>query len=203
MTAAATPPRTGTAARAARRAELLDAADVVVRRDGPDASMTAIAAGAGITKLVLYRHFEDKAGLYRALAQRYVAPLREGLTAALADAPPGQHRLRTALDTYIRFVEEDPQVYRFLLHRAAAEEPAARTTVADFQAEMADQVATALHDPLGLGLDADRARVWGDAVVGATQFAADRWLDGKDVPRAELVEQLVALLGPGLERMFT
>lgn len=43
-----------------RRRELLEAADRVVLRDGPQASMNAIAAEAGITKPILYRHFGDK-----------------------------------------------------------------------------------------------------------------------------------------------
>lgn len=62
-----------------RRRELLEAADRVVLRDGPKASMNAIAAEAGITKPILYRHFGDKGGLYRALATRHT----DGLLAAL------------------------------------------------------------------------------------------------------------------------
>ena len=66
-----------------RRALLLAAADRVVQRDGPDASMNVIAAEAGITKPILYRHFGDKGGLYRALAQRHIEELLERLRAAL------------------------------------------------------------------------------------------------------------------------
>lgn len=70
-----------------RRRELLEAADRVVLRDGPKASMNAIAAEAGITKPILYRHFGDKGGLYRALAKRHTDALLSALRAAL-DAPP-------------------------------------------------------------------------------------------------------------------
>ncbi|MBR7674846.1 helix-turn-helix transcriptional regulator, partial [Streptomyces daliensis] len=69
-----------------RRRELLEAADRVVLRDGPGASMNAIAAEAGITKPILYRHFGDKGGLYRALAVRHTDALLDALRAAL-DAP--------------------------------------------------------------------------------------------------------------------
>ena len=58
-----------------RRRELLEAADRVVLRDGPGASMNAIAAEAGITKPILYRHFGDKGGLYAALAKRHTDAL--------------------------------------------------------------------------------------------------------------------------------
>lgn len=69
-----------------RRRELLEAADRVVLRDGPQASMNAIAAEAGITKPILYRHFGDKGGLYAALAMRHTDALLDSLRAAL-DAP--------------------------------------------------------------------------------------------------------------------
>lgn len=69
-----------------RRTELLEAAERVVLRDGPEASMNAIAAEAGITKPILYRHFGDKSGLYRALAKRHTDALLATLRTAL-DSP--------------------------------------------------------------------------------------------------------------------
>ena len=78
--------RPAAAAAERRRRELLEAADRVVLRDGPEASMNAIAAEAGITKPILYRHFGDKGGLYRALAKRHTDALLDALRAAL-DAP--------------------------------------------------------------------------------------------------------------------
>lgn len=77
-----------------RRRELLEAADRVVLRDGPQASMNAIAAEAGITKPILYRHFGDKGGLYRALAKRHTDALLSALRAALDAPPSGAHGSR-------------------------------------------------------------------------------------------------------------
>jgi len=51
---------------------LLEVADRVVARDGAAVSMDNIAAEAGIAEAMLYRHFGDKAGLYSALAERYI-----------------------------------------------------------------------------------------------------------------------------------
>ena len=82
--------------RAARREALLDAADRIVRRDGPVASMATIAAEAGITKPILYRHFGDKSGLYAALADRYTGRLLDDLRAALEAGRT--RRDRVALD---------------------------------------------------------------------------------------------------------
>lgn len=93
-----------------RRKELLEAADRVVLRDGPEASMNAIAAEAGITKPILYRHFGDKGGLYRALAKRHTDALLASLRAALdAPAEDRRHRVEATLDTYLAAIEARPR----------------------------------------------------------------------------------------------
>src|SRR3954470_5622970 len=94
-----------------RRAQLLEAADRVVRRNGSAASMNVIAAEAGITKPILYRHFGDKGGLYRALADRHSERLLTRLRAALATRGGLRARTRAAVDAYLAAVEEQPQVY--------------------------------------------------------------------------------------------
>ncbi|CAM5639182.1 putative HTH-type transcriptional regulator [Streptomyces hirsutus] len=92
-----------------RRRELLEAADRVVLREGPHASMNAIAAEAGITKPILYRHFGDKGGLYAALAQRHTDALLASLRAAL-DAPADRReRVENTLDTYLAAMNCGPR----------------------------------------------------------------------------------------------
>ena len=69
--------------RAARREALLDAADRAVARDGAATSMAAVAAEAGISKPILYKHFGDKPGLAAALADRHTERLMASLREAL------------------------------------------------------------------------------------------------------------------------
>src|SRR5688572_28110997 len=77
------------ARRATRRAELMEAAVRAIRRDGPLVSMDAIAAEAGVTKPIVYRHFGDRVGLASALAEQYGAALVAELDEALRqDLPP-------------------------------------------------------------------------------------------------------------------
>ena len=74
-----------------RRPVLLEAAATAIRRHGPGASMTQIAAQAGVTKPILYRHFRDRDGLVHALAERFAGDLMGELQAALqSDAEPRQ-----------------------------------------------------------------------------------------------------------------
>ncbi|MFD7920861.1 TetR family transcriptional regulator [Streptomyces sp. NPDC059740] len=184
-----------------RRRELLEAAERVVLRDGPQASMNAIAAEAGITKPILYRHFGDKNGLYRALAVRHTDGLLAGLRAAL-DAPAASRRERVevTLDTYLAAIETRPQVYRFLMH-PAADEPTAESgfDVGRHSAPLLRRLGEELAGLISarLDLDAEAAelnRVWGHGIVGMMYAAGDWWLRERPCSRQALVTHLADLL---------
>ncbi|HVM14092.1 MAG TPA: TetR/AcrR family transcriptional regulator [Egibacteraceae bacterium] len=185
--------------REARRCELLDAADRVIRRDGPSASMDCIAAEAGITKPILYRHFGDKGELYRLLAERYVEPVMCAVLPALRQPAEVRIRIRSVIDAYLGFIDADPQVYRFLMHRALGERNEARTTVADFIVRMGREVAIAIGEELDRrGMDSDPAEAWGHGIVGMVQVASDWWLQERPMPREEFVDHLAGLAWQGL-----
>ncbi|MFJ2439426.1 MULTISPECIES: TetR family transcriptional regulator [unclassified Streptomyces] len=183
-----------------RRRQLLEAADRVVLRDGPHASMNAIAAEAGITKPILYRHFGDKGGLYRALAKRHTDALLDALRAAL-DAPAGRReRVEATLDTYLAAIEARPQVYRFLMHPAEDTQlPEQGFDVGRHSApllrRLGEELAKVIEERVDLGPDSEQlARVWGHGIVGMMHGAGDWWLGERPCPRAQLVRSLADLL---------
>ncbi|MET7617205.1 TetR family transcriptional regulator [Streptomyces sp. NPDC005408] len=187
-----------------RRRELLEAADRVVLRDGPQASMNAIAAEAGITKPILYRHFGDKGGLYRALAKRHTDALLDALRAAV-DAPADRReRVEATLDTYLAAIEARPQVYRFLMHPSEDNQPADAGSDTGFDVglhsapllrRLGEELAKVIHDRVDLGPDSEQlARVWGHGIVGMMHAAGDWWLGERPCSRAELVRCLADLL---------
>jgi AcrR family transcriptional regulator len=181
-----------------RRTQLLAAADRVVQRDGSAASMNVIAAEAGITKPILYRHFGDKGGLYRALAERHIDTLLERLRAALLTRGGLRARTQATVEAYLAAVEEQPQIYRFLVERAAAEEPDVRGQVVGFVRRFCDELAAGIaSEPELAGIDPQRAVIWAHATAGMVQSTGDWWLDHPEVPRTEVVDQLVALLWDG------
>ena len=184
---------------AVRREELLEAADRVVRRDGPATSMNDIAREAGITKPILYKHFGDKGGLYQALAERYVRSLLDELRIALAAEKEPQARIRRTIDTYLAFVEREREIYNFLMHRAVAERPEARATVADFIRQLAAELSIVLGDELRrAGLDSGGAEPWAHGIVGMVQLAGDRWLEQRNMSRENLADYLGTLVWKGL-----
>jgi len=176
--------------RAARREELLDAADRIVRRDGPAASMAAIAAEAGISKPILYRHFGDKSGLYAALAERYTALLLGELQAALEAGRTRRDRVERTVGAYLSVIEDQPQVYRFLVHsdEAAAAQSQVRSFTRRLSALLADGIAHELSVP------PHRAAAWAHGIVGMVQSAGDWWLDTGSCSRDALVQELADLL---------
>jgi AcrR family transcriptional regulator len=181
-----------------RRTSLLEAADRVVQRDGPDASMNVIAAEAGITKPILYRHFGDKGGLFRALAARHIDELFSRLRAALVTRGGLETRTRATIDAYLTSIEERPQVYRFLVRRAAVDEPGVRGEVEGFVRRFGDELATGIRREPALGkVEPLRALVWAHGIAGMVQGAGDWWLDHPDVPRAVVVDELTELLVAG------
>ena len=117
------------AERAQRRDQLLDAAEATLRREGPTASMEAMASEAGVTKPILYKHFGSKDGLADALAERWVNLLGEGVESALTGTDDPRVQVEATIRAYLGFIDEHPEIYRFLLDESR---PGARRTVEDF-----------------------------------------------------------------------
>ena len=180
--------------REVRRVQLLDAADAVISREGPAASMASIAAEAGITKPILYRYFEDKGGLYRALAERHTATLLQAVGDALRTRGDLRSRTRRSIEAYLALVEANPETYRFLTSGEVASEPGVRSHVATTIDTLAGTLALGIAHELGQqpGI---RAQVWARGIVGMVRSSADWWLaDAPRITRRALAEELTALL---------
>ncbi|MFC6887431.1 TetR family transcriptional regulator [Actinomadura yumaensis] len=182
-----------------RRSALLEAADRVIQREGPEASMAAIAAEAGISKPILYRHFGDKSGLYQALAERHTRKLIDGIRAQFSRSDPIRARVRATIDTYLATISANLNLYRFLMHRASAEDAATHSAMSTMIRGVSRELAEVMIAEGGPPVDRTRAYVWGHAVVGMVQTAGDWWLDhAGEVPREDVVDGLADLILGGL-----
>jgi AcrR family transcriptional regulator len=182
--------------RAVRREVLLKAAMDAIRRLGPEASMDAMAAEAGITKPILYRYFGDRDGLITAVADAFADQLVDRLELALAPDAPAGERTRRAIDTYVAFIEEDPALYGFFANHASVGGPVVRSVV--------DRVAAALARSLGedlrtAGVDSAPAETWAYGIVGMVHMAGARWATNRTIPRHRLIDYLTGLTRFGLE----
>ena len=166
--------------------------------------MTEIAAAAGVTKPILYKHFGDKGGLYRALAVRYVERLLDELRAALAAEIHPRARLATTISTYLAFIDREREAYDFLMHRAVDERAEAQAAVAEFIRQLGQELTIVLGEELRrTGADSAAAEPWAHGIVGMVHLAGDRWLEHPSMPRERLAEYLTALLWDGFAHLPT
>jgi AcrR family transcriptional regulator len=186
-----------TVRRAARRAELLEAAVRAIRRDGPMVSMDVIAGEAGVTKPIVYRHFGDRVGLASALADQFGAALVAELDEALTQDLPPEQLLRATIDTYLAFVERDPHLYSFLVGRLGA--PVGTDVANGLVGQVGARVTLVLGEQLrNLGIDSGPSEAWAFGIVGMVHLAGDWWLERRTMTRARLVDDITALLWNGL-----
>src|SRR5947209_9760229 len=102
--------------RRARRAQLVDATVSAVGRHGAGVGMDEIAAEAGTSKTVVYRHFADRAELHVAVCTRVAAQLLPKLREAIESSAQPRQMVAAAIETYLAFLEADPALYRFVVH---------------------------------------------------------------------------------------
>src|SRR3954453_6417175 len=174
-----------------RRDQFIEAAVQVIRRNGPGVSMAEIAAEAGVSKPILYRHVGDRAGLYLAMADRFVT---ESLASHSGQPLRGRPLAEKTIGAFVDFVEREPALYRFL--REGPGEGGEGGT-ADFVRSVGERVATLMRE---FGAPEGQAGVWGQAVAGAITSGASWWIDGGSMERDELVDALTSLLWDGVRR---
>jgi AcrR family transcriptional regulator len=118
--------------RAQRREQILAAATTAFARSGFAAtSLDDIAAEAGITRVLLYRHFESKTDLYQAVLDR----VHRLLTTHVRESPGGF--TEASIDGLLAAAAADPAGFR-LLFRHAAPEPKFRGQAERFHRAIVD-----------------------------------------------------------------
>ena len=203
-----------------RRKELVESAIRTIRSRGAAVGMDELAAGAGTSKTVFYRHFTDRHGLYQAVAervdelilrdigtvlgQRASRGVAKGAALDALDVDP-RSVIGAAIDAYLMLVENDPELYRFIVSapivgnsKSGNAAEAAATATGKMAGQISELISVALVDR---GNDPAPARLWGQSLVGLVRAGADAWLAGSagDVTRAELTEQLTDLAWSGIK----
>ena len=172
--------------RRTRREQLVDAALRAIRTHGAGVGMDEVAAAADTSKAAVYRYFADRGELHLAVCTRASEQLVGQVTAALADEDEPRRQLAAGIDAYLRVIEADPEVYRFV--------HAPRVTV--IGAHVARLIAERLASH---GLDSSAAGPWGHGIVGLVESAADHWLaEPQAMTREALRDHLTDLAWSGL-----
>lgn len=103
---------------------LLAAAREIFAREGYDgASIRAITAAAGANLGAVTYHFGSKEGLYHAVLEAVLAPLRSRVLAACARPLPPLARIEAAIRAFFGHLRENPDQPRFMVQQLTVDGP--------------------------------------------------------------------------------
>lgn len=181
----------------ARRAQLLDVAYAIVRREGTDAlTLARLAERAGVSKPIAYNHFGTRAGLLAALFEWFDTQQIERMRAAMAQ---GGDSLRAAAEIaaagYLDCLVGDGPEYEEM--RAAL---LAYDETKDVLRESREAFAGAYREVFApyVPLDGVRGRAVLSALVGAAEALARDMHEGT-VGRRAAIDVLAATMVAALE----
>ena len=190
--------------RRARREQLVDATLAAVGKHGAGVGMEEIAAEAGTSKTVVYRHFADRSELHVAVCARVAEQLTRKLREAMGSSDEPRQMVAAAVDTYLAFLEADPEVYRFVVtHSPTGDDE--KDPISSLSDLVGDEVGGLVAGFLArAGQDTAPAAPWGHGVIGLVRAAADWWLRAdRPMPRPQLAAHLTDLAWAGLSGAVT
>lgn len=165
--------------RTARREQIVAAATRAFARSGFAAtSLDDVAAEAGVSRVILYRHFASKADLYRAVLDHAGARL-------VAAVGAGNYTAES-VDALTEAAVADPAGFR-LLFRHAAREPEFRQRMDEFQAS----VVAVAHRQLATIIPNASWAQWAAHLVPAVAVEAIiAWLDAGQPEREQAANRI-------------
>lgn len=174
---------------AERREQLLAVALDVFARDGfHQTSMNDVADAAGITKPVLYQHFESKRELYLAVIEEAGRRMIEAIGHESLATADERERTRRGFAAYFRWVYDDHDAFQVLFSSGSRRDPEFNEIVRSFTAQIAD-----LIEPLiTADIDPDHRRTLAYAIVGMTEGVSRRLIETGDDFDPDLVARQVS-----------
>jgi len=178
-----------------RREQLVEVALRLFAARGYTATtMDDIAEAAGVTKPLLYQHFDSKRALYLELVESVAQQLLAAIGAATADAAGPRQQVEAGFAAYFELVVTHADAFRLLFGGDAANDP----ELARALHHVEDVLAEAVDGLIDAGLDEDHRRVLAYAVVGMGDGAARFFLEssaGGDPPDVRTARRLARRLG--------
>lgn len=153
----------------ARRTQILDVAiDVFGRAGYYGASMNDIADAAGVTKPVLYQHFDSKADLYAALLSEVGDRMLDAITTATATATDGREQTELGFQAYFRWVAQRHDEFMLLFGGGARHDVEFNELIR----QITDAAAEAIAPLIAVDIDADLRKTLAHGLVGLAEGAS-------------------------------
>lgn len=151
------------------RARVLDAAEALMRRHGPDKlSVTDVGRALGVSHAAVYRYVPSKKALVAALVERWLKRVSAPLHAIAVGEGPAEARLRAWARELHRLkrakIGDDPEIFAAYARGVA---DYARDVAVEHVAELVGQVRTMLADGAAEGVLMPDAPNFAEAVFTA------------------------------------
>ena len=177
-----------------RRAQLLDAAnEVFATRGYHAAAMDEIAAAAGISKPVLYQHFDSKLDLYVALLDRACDSLLGVVQVALASTDRNADRVVAVIGAFYDFVTSAGGEFRFVFESDLTGDGRVQDRLWQVNNDVADSIAAVIAEDTRM--PPEQAKLLAISLVGLAQVSARYWVSDRSASIGlEQAKQLVSTL---------
>ncbi len=187
-----------------RREQLLDATKAIVAQRGFHAvSIEAVAREAGITRPIVYGHFNDLPGLLESLVDREAARALGQLATVLPeDLGHGDARetLLTALRGYLEAVRSDPGTWQLVLIPPEGAPAVLHEHIARGRAAVVEHLAGAVGPGLGPGRESPDPELFARMLSAVSDEGARLLLTD---PEGYPVDRIVGFARWLLEQMAT
>ncbi|MCU0259399.1 MAG: TetR/AcrR family transcriptional regulator [Ilumatobacteraceae bacterium] len=182
-----------------RRQQILDVALEVFGRSGyHGASMNDVAEAAGVTKPVLYQHFDSKRHLYEELIDDVGNRLLGAIAKATADAPDGKAQTERGYQAYFRWVAQDHDEFVLLFGGSMRRDDEFRDTLR----RITDDAATAIAPLIAVDVDPEVQRVFAHALIGIAESASRHLVErGEQFDPDEVAHRIAGLAWAGLRSL--
>jgi AcrR family transcriptional regulator len=181
---------------AERREQILDVAvEVFAKKGFHSTSMNDVAEAAGVTKPVLYQHFDSKQDLYLALLDEVGARMITAITKATAGATNGRSQTELGFRAYFQWVADDHDAFLLLFgFRSNRDEESTQAI-----RRITSEAASAIAPLIAADIDPDHRRTLAHGLVGLAEGVSRRLVErGETFDPMVLGQQVADLAWAGL-----
>lgn len=159
---------------AERRSQLLRVAlEMFALKGFHDTSMNEVAEAAGVTKPVLYQHFDSKRALYAELVTDLGNDLEAIILAAVEQAGGPRQQVEAGFRAYVGWATSQAAAFRVLFAERNRTDEDLADAIGKVETMIADTVARFIQIE---GLSDEERRVLAYGVVGLAESTSRRWI---------------------------
>jgi AcrR family transcriptional regulator len=176
-----------------------EASRLFAMRGYASTSLDDVAAGAGVTKPIVYRHFNSKKDLHLSLLAQHRDKLLATLAEAMRTPGPLSERVPKAAEAWFGYVEAHPYAGA-MLFRDTTGDPDVRRFYDEMQAAARAAVAALIEAEPGFDVPPELVEPMAELTRAALAGLAIWWSANPALPREAVVRVAVDGIWLGLER---